>query len=247
MVLGGLKRKAALFWGAFFWTISAAGVSTEPHPLPPLRWVPTALNGINEELTLTESASLSLSRWCFHRPSFHEHPLKAVRLNAPTKPATKAIRQLLGVGPKTLIRYRRVELTCRGIGLSMADNWYVPERLPGDMNQRLEQSPTPFGLVVQPLAPRRVSLMSRLNRGWILKDLWTERTLSFESARHRSTVLEIRALLVTDHGPISLVEEHYASSLLDLAEPSETALELAKPPPQTHKVRQSGVQGTETP
>lgn len=218
-VLAKSLLNALLCLGVLIGGTPARGVSTEPLLLPPLRWRPSSLSAINEELTLSPSASLSLSRWCFHPPAVTEHSLQAVRLDTPEKPASRTIRQLLGVGPKTLIRYRRVALTCHGLVVSEADNWYVPERLTRIMNQQLDKSQTPFGLVVQPLSPLRVTLMSRLNRSWNLKDLWAEKTPSFMGHGDRATVLEIRALLVTARGPISLVEEHYSSNLLDLAEP----------------------------
>ena len=75
--------------------------------------------------------------------------------------------------------------------MSVADNWYLPERLSQEMNRRLETTDAPFGLVVRPLAFRR-------------------RTLSAASDPQGRYV--IRAELVNGAGaPFSYVVERYAA------------------------------------
>lgn len=60
------------------------------------------------------------------------------------------------------IKYRRVQLYCGAHLFSEADNWYVPNRLTPEMNRLLDETDTPFGKVVQPLAPYRRTFDSRM-------------------------------------------------------------------------------------
>jgi hypothetical protein len=68
----------------------------------------------------------------------------------------------LGAGPDEEIRYRRVALTCGTHVLSQADNWYRPGKLTTEMNQRLDSSDAPFGVVVRPLGFHRRTLDATL-------------------------------------------------------------------------------------
>ena len=103
----------------------------------------------------SDSATLALEGWCAeHRLAADPH-LVAQRLPGPDKPLTPAQRARLDIGPDEPVRYRRVRLVCGDHVMSEADNWYVPARLTPEMNAVLDQTRTPFGRVVRPLAPVR--------------------------------------------------------------------------------------------
>lgn len=54
--------------------------------------------------------------------------------------------------------YRRVELLHGDAVLSHADNWYRPDRLPGEMHAALQDTQIPFGIIVRSLRPTRHTL-----------------------------------------------------------------------------------------
>ena len=150
---------------------------------------------LKQDLADGPSATEVLTRWCgaLHfadPPQIHAEQVQGYH------PPHAGVRGRLKVSDKEPIGYRRVELTCGGHVLSMADNWYVPSRLTPAMNHMLETSDTPFGTVVRPLNFHRV-------------------TISAQPMREGQTVFQVRALLLTPDGrPISLVSENYQQDLL---------------------------------
>jgi chorismate-pyruvate lyase len=111
-----------------------------------------------------------------------------------------AIRALLQTGEHEDLRYRRVHLMCGDELLSVADNWYVPSRLSGEMNRTLETTDLPFGKVVAPLNYHRKQLSSDRGRA---------------EGCPEGTVLRVRAVLVLPDGrPISAVAECYTAANL---------------------------------
>jgi chorismate-pyruvate lyase len=94
--------------------------------------------------------------------------------------------------PGEALLHRRVALLARGVPVSEADLWYVPDRLPAAMAQALAETDSPFGTVVAPLRPGRETLRLRVCDG--PEPIW----------------LEIEALLRDGRGtPIALVHERY--------------------------------------
>jgi hypothetical protein len=83
--------------------------------------------------------------------------------------------------------------------LSEADLWFVPSRLLPDMVQALASTDTPFGRIVGPLRPRRITIDA------------------VHHAAPSPVGLEHRALLVAAIGPIGEVHERYPASLKALA------------------------------
>jgi len=162
-------------------------------------WLPAgaddALARLERDLARGPTATEVLARWCGELhfadpPQIHAEP-------APGKNLPDAgVRALLKVSTSELVDYRRVQLTCGGHVLSVADNWYVPSRLTPDMNRTLDTTDTPFGTVVKPLGIHRL-------------------TLSALPTQAGSTVFRVRALLLLpENRPISLVVENYQKSLL---------------------------------
>jgi chorismate-pyruvate lyase len=93
-----------------------------------------------------------------------------------------------------LVIHRRVMLAAAGTIVSEADLWYVPARLPADMQRALIGTDVPFGRVIAPLGPQRETLDVRL------------------PAPERGSGLEIDAVLRDRASvPIALVRERYCS------------------------------------
>ena len=121
--------------------------------------------------------------------------IKAERSKRPPKPAPDAVRARLRLTGGDTIRHRRVRLTCGKRTYSVADNWYVPERLTPDMNRQLDGGDTPYGRAIAPLKATRQTL-----------------TVSEPSGRH---FLVVTAVLTSGDGaPLSVVVESYRRTVL---------------------------------
>lgn len=198
---------------------------------PPPAWPDTAtarlgalalLQTLNAELLSNPSATLTLDRWCAaHRLAPAGAKIVAQRVTGADKPATDAIRHMLGVGAEEPVRYRRVRLACGERVLSEADNWYVPALLTPEMNQQLDTTDTSFGRVVQPLRFRRQTLAATLlwqplPEGW-------EMTARLPAPAPQPLaiprfVLEHRAVLTAPDGrAFSALVESYTANVLGFA------------------------------
>ena len=150
------------------------------------------------------SATAVLGDWCAERHLADPAVIKAERDRSVEKPADTGVRALLGAAPGEAVRYRRVRLACGARVLSEADNWYRPGRLTAEMNRQLDETDTPFGVVVRPL-------------GFHRHTLGVERV--FDPAKRTATLPHIlfryRALLLDRDGtPFSLVAESYTAEVL---------------------------------
>lgn len=176
------------------------------------------LQSLNAELLSHDSATATLQRWCdLHRlaPGVR---IAARRIPAAETPAGPEERRALGVGPDEPVRHRRVQLTCGDRVLSEADNWYLPARLTPTMNRQLDETDTPFGVVVRPLDFRRRTLSASV-LFQPLADGWETRPPPPDAMQMviPAEVLRHRALLVAADGrPFSLVVETYTGAVLDL-------------------------------
>jgi hypothetical protein len=120
--------------------------------------------------------------------------IRALRETTDLK-ASAEVRAALDVGADTVLRYRRVDLTCGTHVLSQADNWYVPARLTPEMNHMLDSGEVPFGAVVKSLNFHR-------------------QTLKTEALDDPAHSLRVTAVLLTPDGvPFSLVVENYSREL----------------------------------
>jgi hypothetical protein len=133
--------------------------------------------------------------------------------------ATPDQRARLQVSDTTELRYRRVQLRCGTRLLSDAENWYVPSRLTPEMNRLLDSTNTPFGRVVQPLAPYRRTfadslLWMPLPAGWD-RSTTTAPCASAGPLRIPPALFEHRALMYgSDQRPIAELREVYQGSAL---------------------------------
>jgi chorismate-pyruvate lyase len=185
------------------------------------------LQTLNANLLASTSATLTLEKWCADHAMAAQPRIQARLLRGSDKPASTEQRTRLAVGPETLLKYRRVQLYCGEHLMSEADNWYVPERLTPAMNRLLEETDTPFGKVVQPLAPYRRTMAARtlwspLPEGWEraapapVTPPAASAPLSIPPA-----LFEHSALLYTSaHLPIAEVRETYQRGVLAFPPPS---------------------------
>ena len=172
----------------------------------PTREATSALQQVaafDAELHRRDSATATLQIWCDAHGPGAGTKIVARRVRGADKLAGPAERAALKVFAWQSVAYRRVDLACGGKVLSRADNWYVPGRLTPAMNMALEQTQTPFGVVVRPLDFRRRTLAVETLLGSQVTSV-----IPRELLRHR-------AVLVTANGrPFSLVVETYTDKLL---------------------------------
>ena len=154
------------------------------------------LHAFEARLEANPSATAVLQTWCdAHAPAGTRIIARQVQ-PAPLAPP-EAARRALAIKPGEAVRYRRVQLMCGDRILSNADNWYLPGKLTGAMNDMLDHSQTPFGKAVSALHFSRHNLETRyLPPGG-------------------PDVLRHSAVLTTDKGePFSFVVETYTSEIL---------------------------------
>ncbi|WP_294287854.1 hypothetical protein [uncultured Sphingomonas sp.] len=145
----------------------------------------TTLDAFEADLTAGGVVTRVLEAWA-------SGPVRAERVAA-TAEASAETRARLAVGPSTVLGFRRVRLLCEDRLLSEADNWFVPELLTAAMLVTLDATDTPFGIVIEPLEPRRETLACARLSG--------------------DPVLLIRALVLGGNGaPLAFVEERYAAA-----------------------------------
>jgi chorismate-pyruvate lyase len=210
-----------LWMGGALGLVLAAGATHAAAPAGFVRRLEAlaVLQTLRAELLGHDSSTAILQAWC----EAHGPPgLKIVAEHDPnaSRAPSEAARKALGLDPGQAVRYRRVKLACGGIVLSEADNWYLPERLTGDMNHTLDTSDAPFGAVVRPLDFRRRFLSAELL--WKpLPDGWAKvapdpRPMGPVPAE----VLQDTAVLTTPDGkPFSFVAETYTAAAVQMALP----------------------------
>jgi chorismate-pyruvate lyase len=173
---------------------------------------------LNATLLASNSATKTLEAWCGAHHMAPEAVLHARLRRDVQKPITAEQRARLNIGPNEPVVYRRVDLTCGDHVLSQADNWYVPARLQPAMEKALETSDIPFGRAIQNLHPRRqtigVDLIWRpLPDGWEMAPATDHHDGDLSMP---PVLFEHHAIVFSSDGkPISEVDEHYTSAILD--------------------------------
>lgn len=122
----------------------------------------TEVQRLQSQLQSRDSATETLRLWCDEHHWAAPAQIRALRDTTTAKPASPQVRALLGAAARTPITYRRVRLMCGERVLSEADNWYLPGKLTAEMNKQLEQTDTPFGVVVRSLNFKRQSVSARI-------------------------------------------------------------------------------------
>ena len=163
-----------------------------PHPLPVER--------LEATLDAHDSATQALAHWCRGQGLANDPTIRAVATEGQAGAAPADLHDLLDISAGTPLGYRHVRLVCGETVLSIAQNWFVPERLTPRMNEVLATTQIPFGTAVAELGFVRRKLSS--SRGG-------------EPGCPQGTVLSQRARLeLPDGRPISLVVECYTAANL---------------------------------
>lgn len=105
-----------------------------------------------------DSATLALEEWCALRGMADPARVTAQTITQTMKvesDAAPGMRERLAIGSGGALAMRHVQLSCGPAVLSVAWNWFVPDRLTEDMKDALRLSDAPFGKVVAPLGFRR--------------------------------------------------------------------------------------------
>ncbi|SFF99284.1 hypothetical protein SAMN05518801_10558 [Novosphingobium sp. CF614] len=119
---------------------------------------PATLDQFEAVLASHDSATRALEQWCAARRIADPPVVHAKIVSTAGNDPPAGMRRRLGVGPDDPLGMRNVALSCGGIVLSVAWNWYVPARLTPAMNEALGRSDTPFGKVAAPLGFRRKAI-----------------------------------------------------------------------------------------
>jgi hypothetical protein len=123
----------------------------------PLSAAPT-LEAFEQVLSRHDSATLALEEWCAARGFAQPAGVTAQQVTDGEQTPAYGIDTRLGLAKGETVALRNVTLSCGSRVLSVAWNWYVPERLTPEMNETLRSSDVPFGKVVAPLHFRRKAL-----------------------------------------------------------------------------------------
>ena len=130
-----LRAALILFAGcalAAVGAVGAVGAGAPPDwPDTPLARLEALalIETLNDEILSSPSATLTLERWCREHALAEQPVILAHRTEAAGDVPSAQPRQDLQVSARESVRYRRVELTCGEHVLSVAENWYVPDRL----------------------------------------------------------------------------------------------------------------------
>lgn len=151
---------------AFLVQVAGGGGASLPPPLPPDRRARTQaeelVQGLNDRLLASSSATAALADWCAAHHLAADPRIRAeVDRNAHREP-TPEQRIRLGVSQDEPVAYRHVRLMCGDRLLSVAENWFVPGRLPAGTVELLARTDTPFGTAVRPLGPWRKTISAEL-------------------------------------------------------------------------------------
>lgn len=220
-------RTCPVIAGLLFALASAVSTAAQPAPAWPDTYVArlevlALVQTLNAEILASRSATRTLEDWCAAHRLAAEPKLVATAVADAYRAPTAEQLQRLQVGSAEEVRYRRVQLRCGDHVLSEAENWYVPARLTPEMNRLLTTTQTPFGRVVEGLAPWRQTIAAR--------NLWSPLPQGWESGRDRfrssgralsipEALFEHRALLYKrDHQPFAEVTEVYQRALLAFPE-----------------------------
>ena len=155
-----------------------------------------SLDAFAAELAAGPTATAVLQRRC------GDVPVRAEVDRAVTVAPNAEQRAKLKVGADDAVGYRRVRLVCGDRLLSVAENWFVPDRLTPEMQRMLAETDRPYGAVIAALSPRRLPIAS--------VRLWGGEGAAPEA------VLRIEALVETGEGlPLALVSETYQRDVLE--------------------------------
>jgi hypothetical protein len=170
---------------------------------------------LSEHLLRSETATQGLLSWCAAR-TIGVGPIYVSHRSTPSQVEWSVLDEdvLDHLCPRAgeAIMQRSVSLKRGDVVLSDAENWFIPQRLPGSMRDALASTPTPFGAVIAPLHPRRRTVSVDLTGAYEM----TKRTVPEPSHDRARTVVEHRAVVCCgiDGRPLAVVREAYQEVLL---------------------------------
>jgi len=160
---------------------------------------PVSLAEFEAHLAAHTSATEALQQWCRVR-HIGKGPIRAGTVGTQSDHPPAEMRRVLRLDRDRPMAMRNVRLSCDGTVLSVAWNWYAPERLTPAMNAALQDSDVPFGKVVGPLHFRRETL---------------DVTAGPAENCPRDTISTHRSLLrLPDGAPLAYLVECYAAANL---------------------------------
>lgn len=187
------------------------------------------MQSLNAQILASTSATKTLENWCRDHHMADNPLIVATQIKGEPKQPTQEQLNRLQVEHAEALKYRRVQLSCGAHVLSVADNWYVPSRLTPEMNRTLENTDTPFGVVVKPLAPFRKTiamsvLWQPLPTHWEMVEKLPALGHSGQALDIPKDIFEHQAVLYTDGlVPFSEVDEVYQGELLRFDRHSEVS------------------------
>ncbi len=188
---------------------------TTPSDTEALVWA------LSTRLIASATATDTLLAWCEEYGLSHGPISVDVRQRfAPSVVPDEVMAALSPVTPEA-VHYRQVRLMRESLALAAAENWFVPQRLPADMNEALNQTDVPFGTVIAPLHPVRRTLVANV---WPLVDELVEDPAWFSGSARRSRpeiILEHKAMILTGSGTsLALVSEFFFADLVSFVSPT---------------------------
>ncbi len=119
---------------------------------------PPTLDAFEAVLDRHDSATLALEEWCRSRGLAASPRIAAKLVEGQDQAPVAEIEEALKLTPDERIVMRNVHLSCGAKVLSVAWNWYVPQRLTPQMNEQLRTTDIPFGKAVADVKFRRRTL-----------------------------------------------------------------------------------------
>lgn len=156
---------------------------------------------LDQHLMQYDSATQALEVWCDLRGFQLHNKTHAKRVSSNEASPPETVYTALGLSDGDEIEYRQVQLVREGLVLSEAENWYRPDALTIQMNERLTHTNAPFGRVVQALQFTRRTLRSEI--------LWCPpEPMPYFVLRHHAVLYK------PDSTPFAFVIETYTHHLL---------------------------------
>jgi hypothetical protein len=115
--------------------------------------VQRGMQTLNAALLETHNVTLALEAWC-RAPII----VQALPPPVPAPQPSADLQARLAANADEPMVYRLVELVCEGSVVARADNWYLPGRLPAEVQTRLAAGGLGFGRAVLPMDPSRRTL-----------------------------------------------------------------------------------------
>ena len=215
----------------------ASGGADGVPPLPPSALAhaqaEALIETLNGRLLASNSATATLADWCAVHGLAADPHIRATLDRSEYRAPTDEQRARLQIGPDEPVGYRHVALMCGERTLSIAENWFVPGRLPADTVKLLAETDTPFGTAIRSMSPSRRTISAErlwrpLPEGWESPQhaprSATDQPASAacepvpaELIRHRALVLDAQGM------PLAEVAETYQRAMLDFPLPWASA------------------------